>query len=153
MIPLVNEWQLQSQLNQALAQQHRADFALWLAMLSPAVEEMAEFTLANTTVSKAMPDLRQQFGISSRLEFSSQLADIGLMRQHHETFIEGGMTSLRLAELLQPPPLVICHDRKKLDAEVLDNLSIHAKRRLLALAVEKTETDPTLLYDILQNIA
>ena len=150
---LVNEWQLQSQLNQALAQHHRADFDLWLALLSPAVEEMAEFTLVDQVVAKPSPDLRQQLGVSTRLELSSQTQDVDLMRQQHEAFIEGGMSGWRLAALLQPPPSVIRNDRKKLDAEVLDNLSIHAIRRMQAISVAATETDPTMLYEILQQIA
>ena len=78
MTPLVNEWQLQSQLNQALAQNHRADFGLWLAMLSPAVEEMAEFTLKDEIQPKAKPDLRLQLGVSTRLELSAQSDDATL---------------------------------------------------------------------------
>lgn len=150
---LVNEWQLQGQLNQALAQHHRADFALWLALLSPAVDEMAEFTLVDQVAAKPNPDLRQQLGVSTRLELSSQASDVDLMRQQHEIFIEGGMSSWRLASLLQPPPSVIRNDRKKLDAEVLENLSIHALRRLQSTTTAPTQTDPTMLYDILQQMA
>lgn len=153
MTPLVNEWQLHGELNQALLQHHRADFALWLAFLSPAVDEMAEFTLVDQVITKPAPDLRQQFGISNRLVLSSQAADIQLMRIQHEAFIEGGMSSWRLSALLQPPPSVIRDDRKKLDAEVLDNLSVHALRRLQVTSGKTTETDPTMLYEILQQIA
>lgn len=153
MTPLVNEWQLQSQLNQALAQNHRADFGLWLAMLSPAVEEMAEFTLKDEIQPKAKPDLRLQLGVSTRLELSAQSDDARCMRQHLDALLEGGLASWRLASLLQPPPMVICNDRKKLDADVLDNLSVHALRRKQGTAVVSTETDPTMLYEILQQIA
>lgn len=153
MTPLVNEWQLQGQLNQAISHQHLADFALWLALLSPAIEEMAEFTLADTISAKPKTDLRQQLGVSTRLELSSQAADITLMRQQHEILFDGGITGWRLAALLQPPPTVICNNRKKLDPDVLDNLSIHAKRRMQGPELTQIETDPTLLYELLQGMA
>ncbi len=152
MTVIVNEWQLQGQLNQAINQHRRADFGLWLALLSPAVEEMAEFCLADEPEPKPAPDLRKQFAVHTRLEFATTEQDIGVLQQQHDAFIEGGLASWRLASLLNPPPTVVCHDRKKLSAEVLDNLSVHAQRRLQQQNKPKMTTDPTQLYEMLNQL-
>ena len=153
MTVLVNEWQLNGQLNRALQQHQRADFGLWLAFLSPAVEESAEFTVADSVTPKHTVDLRQQFGVSTRVDPSSNLDDVALMRQQQEALFEGGLASWRLASLLQPPPQVIRHDAKKLDAAVLDNLSIHTKRRLQGEGCPEVIPDATQLYEVLAQLA
>ena len=78
MIPLVNEWQLKSQLNQAIQSQHRADFALWLAMLSPAVEEMAQFFPQPLADEPQKPTLYQQLGVKPQRDYAMQEADVEL---------------------------------------------------------------------------
>ena len=152
MTVIVNEWHLQGQLNQAINQNRRADFGLWLAMLSPAVEEMAEFCLAEEPELKPAPDLRKQLGVHTRLDFATSEQDLSALNQQHVAFTEGGLASWRLAALLTPPPTVVCHDRKKLSAEVLDNLSVHAQRRLQQQQKPKVETDATQLYDMLTQL-
>ena len=153
MLQLINEWQLKGQLNQALQHEQRADFALWLAMLSPAVDEMAAFCLADDHATKVQTDLYQQLGVVKSRDFAMKNNELACLTAQHQAFLQDGLTQCRLQSLLLPPALVVKQDAKKLSAEVLDNLEFHSKRRLENLSVETINTDPTALYDILQAIA
>ena len=152
MLPLVNEWQLQGQLNQALAAQHRADFSLWLAMLSPAVEEFAQFYPLPLPDSADKPDIYQKLGVVKAREFAIQPDDLAVFNCQHQALVQDGFTQWRLQALLQPAATVVRHDAKKLAAEVEDNLSLHTKRRLAGQGVAPTAANPVLLYDMLQTL-
>lgn len=173
---LINEWQLGTQLNQALHQQRRADFQLWLAALSPAIEEQAEFCLADADATPKTADLRTQLQLAEPRNAAMSATDIPLMQRHNSVFQQGGFSALRLATLLQPAPVVIEHDSRKLSASLKDNLSLHVLRHLQqarqreasehssASTLQPTEADvsadsslklqpqPTLLYDMLQQL-
>lgn len=150
MLQLVNEWQLQGQLNQALLQHQRADFSLWLAMLSPAVDEMAAFCLPAGEAETAKSDLYQQFGVEKKRDFAMQADDISCLTAQHMALMQSGLAQCRLQQLLVPPPAVIRQDAKKLSAEVLDNLDLHTRRHLAKQQPDLVTPDPTALYDILQ---
>lgn len=153
MLQLINEWQLKGQLNQALQHNQRADFALWLAMLSPAVDEMASFCLADDQPTKIQTDLYQQLGVVKTRDFAMQNDELACLNAQHQAFLQDGLTQCRLQSLLLPPALVVKHDAKKLSAEVLDNLELHTKRHLNQQGAATVTTDATALYDILQEIA
>lgn len=150
MLQLVNEWQLQGQLNQALLHHQRADFALWLAMLSPAVDEMAAFCLPDGQTETEKPALYQQLGVQKHRDFAMQQQDIACLTAQHQAFIQSGLAQCRLQHLLMPPPVVVRHDAKKLSAEVLDSLDFHTRRHLNKQEADQITPDPTALYDILQ---
>lgn len=152
MLQLINEWQLKGQLNQALQHNQRADFALWLAMLSPAVDEMAAFCLADSQATKIQTNLYQQLGVVKARDFAMQANDIACLTAQHQAFLQDGLTQCRLQSLLSPPALVVKNDAKKLSAEVLDNLEFHTQRHMNYQEPEVVTTDPTALYDILQAI-
>lgn len=152
MLQLVNEWQLQGQLNQALLQHQRADFALWLAMLSPAVDEMAAFCLPTGEAEPGTPSLYQQLGVQPQRDYAMQQQDIGCLTAQHQALIQSGLTQCRLQQLLTPPPAVVRHDAKKLSAEVLDSLDFHTRRHLAKQKADVITPDPTALYDILQEM-
>lgn len=152
MLQLVNEWQLQGQLNQALLQHQRADFALWLAMLSPAVDEMAAFCLPTGEAEPGRPSLYQQLGVQPQRDYAMQQQDIGCLTAQHQALIQSGLTQCRLQQLLTPPPAVVRHDAKKLSAEVLDSLDFHTRRHLAKQKTDVITPDPTALYDILQEM-
>jgi hypothetical protein len=151
MIPLVNEWQLQSQLNQALQTQHRADFSLWLAMLSPAVEEMAQFFPPPLTDEPQKHTLYQQLGVHPQRDYAMNSDDIELFDAQHQALVADSYTQWRLLSLLKPTAVVVCHDAKKLSADVTDSLGMHTKRRLSGAALSMPTADPTLMYEILQQ--
>lgn len=153
MLQLINEWQLKGQLNQALQHNQRADFALWLAMLSPAVDEMAAFCLTDDPTTKVQTDLYQQLGVVKARGFAMQNNELACLSAQHQAFIQDGMVQCRLQSLLLPPAFVVKDNAKKLSAEVLDNLEFHTKRHLNQQGAETVTTDATALYDILQAIA
>ncbi|MCT6699642.1 VC2046/SO_2500 family protein [Rheinheimera sp. 4Y26] len=152
MLQLVNEWQLQGQLNQALLQHQRADFALWLAMLSPAVDEMAAFCLPTGEPEPGKQSLYHQLGVQQQRDFAMQQQDIGCLTAQHQALIQSGLVQCRLQQLLTPPPAVVRHDAKKLSAEVLDSLDFHTRRHLAKQKADLITPDPTALYDILQEM-
>lgn len=152
MIPLVNEWQLQSQLNQALQSQHRADFSLWLAMLSPAVEEQAEFFPQPLADAPAKPTLYQQLGVHPQRDYAMQQADVELFDTQHQALVADGFSQWRLLSLLNPNAVVVRHDPKKLSADVSESLGFHMKRRLSAAPLSMPTADPTMMYEMLQQM-
>lgn len=152
MIPLVNEWQLQSQLNQALQTQHRADFSLWLAMLSPAVEEMAQFFPQPLADESQKPTLYQQLGVQQQRDYAMKEYDVELFDAQHQALVADGYTQWRLLSLLCPNAVVVRHDPKKLSADVTESLGFHTKRRLSAVPPGMPTADPTLMYEMLQQM-
>jgi hypothetical protein len=153
MIPLVNEWQLQSQLNQALQTQHRADFSLWLAMLSPAVEEMAQFFPPPLADDAKKPTLYQQLGVHPQRDYAMDQHDVALLDTHHKALLSDSYTQWRLLSLLNPTAVVVCNDAKKLSADVTESLGFHTKRRLSPEALSMPTADPTLMYEMLQQMS
>ncbi len=149
---LINEWQLQGQLNHALQHQHRADFALWLAMLSPAAEEMAPFYPPESPAVLAAADLYQQLGVPKARDFAMQTDDVAVLGRQQQGFVQSGLSQWRLLHLLAPAPTVVKHDAGKLSAEVLDNLGPHTLRRLQGQQVEPKIADATGLYEVLQGM-
>jgi hypothetical protein len=152
MIPLVNEWQLQSQLNQALQTQHRADFSLWLAMLSPAVEEMAQFFPPPINDETKKSTLYQQLGVNPQREFEMKDGDVDRFDTQHQALVMDGFSQWRLLTLLNPSAVVVRHDPKKLSADVTENLGFHTKRRLSATELKMPVADPTQMYEMLQQM-
>jgi hypothetical protein len=149
---LINEWQLGSELNVALQQHCRADFQLWLSLLSSATEEQASFCLADNNATPKPADLRQQFQLPQQRNPALQNTDISLMYQQGQTLTQQGFAALRLHMLLQPQPQVVCHDAKKLSADILDNVSLHCQRHLQQQSPPQQSTDATLLYDVLEQL-
>jgi hypothetical protein len=153
MIPLVNEWQLQSQLNQALQTQHRADFSLWLAMLSPAVDEMAQFFPKPLNDEAKKHTLHQQLGVNPERDYAMHDDDVALFDVQHQALVANGYTQWRLMSLLNPNAVVVRHDPKKLSADVTESLGFHTKRRLSASPLTMPAADPTLMYEMLQQMS
>lgn len=151
MQPIINEWQLGTKLNVALQQQHRADFALWLAVLSPAVEEMAAFYTPQA--SQPVPDsnLYQQLAVTKRRSFAVQPSDSGLWHKYSEAALLS-LAQLKLQIELNPAPWVLQDDAKKLDSQLLAGLDHHCLRKRVAAPQQVAATDETALYEILQQL-
>lgn len=148
---IINEWQLGNQLNQALDSARPADFRLFLAMLSPAIEEQAEFCWAAEPIGKTV-DLRRQYQLAPERDLAMHGTDLADLADSHQAFISHGLTEWRLRNLLRPAPQVIRHDAKKLPADVEDNVSLHCKRKLRQQQRPELKPDATLLYDVLQQL-
>lgn len=149
---LINEWQLGNELNRSVQQHLHADFRLWLAFLSPAIEEQAGFCLADQQATPQSVDLRQQLQLAPPRDYGLQPDDLSTLQQHTKLMMQGGFAAMRLGILLQPPPAVVRHDAKKLTADLADNLSLHCQRHLAKQLAPVQSTDATLLYDVLEQL-
>ena len=149
---LINEWQLGNELNRSVQQHLHADFRLWLAFLSPAIEEQAGFCLADSQATPQTTDLRQQLQLAPQRDYGLQPDDLPVLQRHTGLMQQGGFAAMRLGMLLQPPPAVVRHDAKKLSADLADNLSLHCQRHLAKQLVPVQSTDATLLYDVLEQL-
>ncbi|KOO57800.1 hypothetical protein WH43_11830 [Rheinheimera sp. KL1] len=149
---LINEWQTGVRLNEAIQQHRLSDFSLWLAFLSPAVEEFAQFYTPDTQSARFQPDLYQQLGIQQARPFAFLPEDEVHLKQQAIAFQQGGAVALHLMQCLQGAPLVMEDNKQKLPDEVKSGLSLHARRHLVQQKPEMMVSDPTALYEILNQL-
>jgi hypothetical protein len=149
---LINEWQTGIRLNKAIQQQQLSDFSLWLAFLSPAVDEFAQFYTPDSENTRFKPDLYQQLGLQPARPFAYQDEDGLHLKQQATAFQQGGAVALRLMQCLQGAPLVMEDNKHKLPDEIKSGLSLHARRHLLQQKPEMMQADPTALYEILNQL-
>lgn len=149
---LIHEWQLGPKLSTALQQQQPADFRLWRAMLSTAVEEQANFVLQQQPKVEDKPPIRQWFGLPATRPLDYQADDERLFKQLNEALQSDGLVQARLQQQLHQYPSVFKDHAKKLDARVEDNLDSHARRRYQQQSMEPVQSDATQLYDVLQQL-
>lgn len=152
MTTIINEWQLDCRLNQALNQHHRADFALWLAFLSPAIDEMAEFQTPQPGVPANKQDLYTKFSVRQARGFGWKETDLVTLKSYNKALNSCGLSQLKLQQYLVTGPLVLADNSAKLASEVAQNLDAHSQRRRDGHNVSREEADPTALYDILQQL-
>jgi len=152
MTTLINEWQLDCRLNKAINQQQRADFSLWLAFLSPAIDEMAEFQTPQLTPQITTNDLYARFSLQQPRSYGWQEQDLQNLNRQSQALHQGGLRQLKLQQYLVQGPLVLSDDSTKLAVEVNQNLDVHSKRRRAGGEVKRSEADPAALYDILQQL-
>lgn len=149
---IINEWQLGSSLNQALQQQHRADFSLWLAFLSPVVNDMAAFATPISVTDKPEHNLYQQLAIQKARSVAWQSGDNERLF-FQSLAAQDSLAQLKLQDALTPEPWVLQDNSKKLADAVLANLDLHCRRRLQGDEIQKGTTDETALYEMLENLA
>jgi hypothetical protein len=149
---LINEWQTGVRLNKAIQQQQFSDFSLWLAFLSPAVDEFAQFYTPDTRSARFQPDLYQQLGIQPARSFAFLPEDEQHLKQQAIAFQQGGALALHLMQCLQGAPLTMEDNKQKLPDEVKSGLSLHARRHLAQQKPEMIQADPTALYEILNQL-
>lgn len=152
MQPIINEWQLGDRLGKALQHQQRADFALWLAFLSPAVEEMAEFQTPVNQAAQPKHDLYQQLAVSKRRSFAYQTTDDQTLLQQSQA-AQQGLAQLKLYSYLQEQPWVWQEDKRKLEPQVFADLDLHCRRRLAGDNMAPSVSDETALYEILEQLS
>jgi hypothetical protein len=149
---LINEWQTGVRLNEAIQRQQLSDFSLWLAFLSPAVDEFAQFYTPEPDNSRFRPDLYQQLGIQQARPFAFVPEDEAHLKQQAIALQQGGVTALHLMQCLQGAPLVMEDNKHKIADEVKSGLSLHARRHLAQQLPDKMQADPTALYEILNQL-
>ena len=152
MTMVINEWQLDSKLNRALHSAQRADFAMYLAWLTPAVEESAEFFTPQALTERIEQNLLQQLGVQQARAFCQIDTDIQLMQHHSTALQQGGIAQLKLATYLNQPPLTQFDDKSRLAADVWQSLSLHSRRRLQHTTPDKPDVNPAALYEVLEQL-
>lgn len=152
MTMVINEWQLNGKLNRALHNSQRADFAMYLAWLTPAVEESAEFFTPQAVTERIERNLLRQFGVQQARTFCQTETDIDLMQQHSAALQQGGLAQLKLATYLNQPPLARYDDKNRLAVDVWQSLSLHSRRRLQQTTPDKPDANPAGLYEVLQQL-
>lgn len=148
---LIHEWQLGPKMNQALQLKQPADFRLWRAMLSAAVEEQAVFVLQQPKLPTADYSLRQSFGLRESRPFGWQDGDLVNCKLCSEA-LQQDHAQIRLQQQLSPLPWVLKDDAGKLDARVADNLDLHSRRRWSQEKMATVQVDATALYEVLQQL-
>ena len=148
---LIHEWQIGPKMNEALHKQQPADFRLWRAMLSAAVEEQAAFVLKQAKNETAVRSLRQILGVQAARPFNWQAGD---QTSSHlcSKAMQQSFTQIRLQQQLTPLPWVLKDDASKLEPRVADNLDLHSRRRLYQVEMEPVAADATALYEVLQQL-
>lgn len=149
---VINEWQLDVKLNSALQNAQRPDFALYLALLSPAVDEFAQFFTPDTPEQNVQSNLYQQLGVALPRSFAQTEDDVLQMFQHSKAVVQGSLAQLKLACYLNPPPLARHNDKQRIADDVWQSLSLHSRRRLQHGTPQKPQTNPAALYEVLQQI-
>jgi len=128
---LINEWQLGTQLNVAVANGTRHKFNLLLSLLSGDVRDFAQFDLPKATqATLSCMELRE----SLFLPVPQPLVNTGISLQQSEALSialhKNKMTDLRLQCLLNNEALLSRQQPPDIDAEVVDNLSFLSQTRL-----------------------
>ncbi|HSG53181.1 MAG TPA: VC2046/SO_2500 family protein [Rheinheimera sp.] len=149
---IINEWQLGSKLSTAINQAQRSDFAFYLALLSPDVEESAQFATPEPELVSQVNDIYKQFAIKPHREYSLIKEDISVLYQHSLQLKHGGLSALRLASSLNAPPLSQFNDTKRIDEEVWQNCSAHSRRHIRGQFSEQQAANPAALYEVLQQL-
>jgi predicted phage tail protein len=149
---IINEWQLNSKLNSALQRTQRADFSLYLSFLSPEVEEFAQFYTPDAVNIQLKTDLYRRLGISVERKFAMAKEDVSLLFKQSEALQKGGLAQLKLASSLNSPPLTMHDDKKRLSADVWQNISLHCRRRVMQQVPDRPEANPAGLYEVLQQL-
>jgi len=149
---VINEWQLDVKLNCALQNAQRTDFALYLALLSPAVDESAQFFTPDAQQQSTPSNLYQQLGVAPPRSYAQTEDDTAQMLCHSEAVAQGSLAQLKLAAYLNPPPLARYDDKKRIADDVWQNLSLHSRRRLQHVTPDKPLANPADLYEVLQQL-
>lgn len=99
---LVSESQLGSCLNHALKNQHRADFALLLSLLSSDVGKIDTFEFKSNNKSA----IQQQLGLAGKPKLMVNLSQASYFSENGHYFPYGN-TDYQLQQALNPEPLLI----------------------------------------------
>ncbi|MGI5309477.1 VC2046/SO_2500 family protein [Rheinheimera sp. WS51] len=154
MTAIINEWQLDTRLNVALQKNHQGDFSLFLALLSKAVEENAEFfTPDSLQTASSTKTVAQQLSVRVARPFGWQAQDQGLITSYGEALQRSGLAEQKLLSYLNPEPIVYEDNKLKLPSELWQSLDLHTKRRInTKQPIEKAKANPAALYEVLEKL-
>ncbi|RXJ74835.1 hypothetical protein CS022_01060 [Veronia nyctiphanis] len=143
---LISDIQLGDNLNHAVSQGRRSDFALMLALLSGDATETVPVEKVCIEV-KTDDELRTLFQLSEPERLSAKEEDYQRAERQSHAFHHAGITSAKLSGYVSPPALHFpaegTHD---LGEDVYHNLSGHQRRRLSSQKTTDIGLDPVNLY-------
>ena len=153
---LINEWQLGSQLNVAVANGTRDKFNLLLSLLSDDARDFSQFDSPKATVdSLSEQELRESLSLAE----AQPLVNSGLSLQQAKSINlavqQRDLSAIRLQSLLHNEALLSRNNKTNFDPEVVDNLPFLSQQRLK----NNSHNDETIErqaagvdYGLLQNI-
>ncbi|PJG57582.1 VC2046/SO_2500 family protein [Aeromonas cavernicola] len=147
---LVDEGQLGQRLNRDLQYGDRADFRLYLALISEAVEDQPWFD-GQPANDNGNRDWRAYFSLRPPASLVAEAQEDGSVALNEQLQQGGGMLDVQLWLALKAPPLLA--SRPKIDPVVYDNLSPLVRERLQKewRSVERQE-DPLVLLPVLEQV-
>ncbi|WP_111978065.1 VC2046/SO_2500 family protein [Algibacillus agarilyticus] len=136
---IVHELHLGSKLNTSLKQSDRADFRLLMTLLTEQAQEFAQFQLDKESIDQEARDelaLKRELGIQPTHRLQADNGYYEKVGQISQGLHFGGQTSMNLARCMVNDALSQFNDAKKIEDNVIDNCSMHTRRRLDILASE-----------------
>lgn len=128
---LINEWQLGSQLNQAVANGTRCKFNLLLSLLSDDARDFAQFSFkAKEEANLVQAELRSLFFLPKTQPLINKGISLTQAKRLNEDLLNLQLSSIRLHQLLSNEALLSRHERNEFPADVVENLSLVAQHRL-----------------------
>lgn len=137
------EWS--GSINRSTAQGEK--FALLIAMLSDNV-------LLRPAIEKTEPDESYNLDVQNHYRRNPLSAEqVDWEKMNHANFaFHNNVSDGRLWCVLNPQPLAMFDDDKRLDAEIIANCSHVTQQRYKAASDNTIEVDETILYDVLESI-
>ncbi len=128
---LINEWQLGTQLNAAVANGTRDKFNLLLSLLSEDVRDFSQFDLPKATQSALTPqELRESFALAEPQPLVNRGISLQQAEQLSLSIHQQNMTDVRLQCILNNEALLTRYNKQNFDVDIVDNLSFLAQTRL-----------------------
>lgn len=128
---LINEWQLGSQLNVAVANGTRAKFNLLLSLLSADARDFSQFELPKLAQeSLTTVELRDAFSLSEAQPLVNQGVSLAQSEKLSLSLHKKDLADIRLQTLLNNEAILSRSHHHEFDKDVLDNLSFLSQTRL-----------------------
>ncbi len=148
------ESEFKGALSKTLAKQGKADFALLLAMLQQDITNKLRLT---DTQPDAEVDTRQQELAMLGRTYPEIPLSVEKQHWYQQTHVTqaiamGDLANARLMQQMHPPPLSLQNDPAFISEEIVANCDVFCQERMLENKSHEKEVDPTLLYDVVQQV-
>ncbi|GLS89779.1 hypothetical protein GCM10007916_08460 [Psychromonas marina] len=142
---LVNEWQLGTQLNVAVANGTRDKFNLLLSLLSDDARDFSQFdTPKATQASLNEVELRESLALGEAQPLVNEGLSLPQAKQINSAVQQGHLCDARLHSLLNNEALLSRTHKANFDTDVVDNLSFLAQTRLKQTEIEAENAGASL---------
>lgn len=128
---LINEWQLGSQLNVAVASSNRDKFNLLLSQLSDDARDFSQFDIPKATqASLKEVELRESLGIATTQPLVNKGISLPQAKKISSAIHAGSLCDVRLQSMLNNEALLSRNTKADFDTEIVENLSFLSQTRL-----------------------